>query len=246
MPSCSSGPNPVFGNPGVPVPVVVPCTVNITTFDIPPPGEGLVTVTTSGPATAWSDAYMVAANWVGDTNVVGRDSPLKLTTEPDMNPDPLTVNVKPPLPAIEEIGEMLEINGMGLLVVPPVVLFTVNPIVLDVPPDGFVTVMLNVPAELTSEAFNVATTWFDDVKLVEREDPLKFTIAPGTNPFPFTVSVVIPLPAFTAEGEILEMDGVGLIPVTVNTTVFDVPPPGPGLTAVTLNEVGFAVSELVN
>jgi len=51
------------------------------------------------------------------TNVVGRDAPLTRTTDELTNPEPLTVRVKlgPNTSAVD--GEMLEIEGTGLLTV---------------------------------------------------------------------------------------------------------------------------------
>ena len=61
--SGTSGPKPVFGNPGV---TKIPVMVNITELEIPPPGPGLVTETAWLPVIATSDAKTTAVNWFGE------------------------------------------------------------------------------------------------------------------------------------------------------------------------------------
>ena len=47
--------------------------------------------------------------------MVGRELPSNCTTDPLMNPDPLTVRVNEPPNTRTGFGEMLEIEGAGLL-----------------------------------------------------------------------------------------------------------------------------------
>ena len=68
-------------------------------------------------------------------NVVGVGLPSNRTTDPRINPEPLTVSVKLPPSAMTVLGEMLAIEGSGLL--------TVRVTAEEVPPPGvgLVTVM---------------------------------------------------------------------------------------------------------
>ena len=50
-------------------------TVNVTAFDVPPPGAGVTTVTCEVPATARSAAVILAVNSVGEKYVVVRGDP---------------------------------------------------------------------------------------------------------------------------------------------------------------------------
>ena len=88
-----------------------------------------------------------------ETKVVVRASPAKLTTEVGMKFVPFTVSVKVASPALLEVGEIEVVVGTGL--------FTVKTSALDVPPPGvgFVTVILNVPAAVKSEAGIEAVSW---------------------------------------------------------------------------------------
>jgi hypothetical protein len=61
-------------------------------------------------------------------NVVGVALPSNRTTDPGINPEPLTVSVKLPLAATTGFGETLAIEGSGL--------FTVRVTGEEVPPPG--------------------------------------------------------------------------------------------------------------
>jgi hypothetical protein len=61
-------------------------------------------------------------------NVVGVGLPSNRTTDPWINPEPLTVSVKLPLSTMTVLGEMLAIEGRGLL--------TVRVTAEEVPPPG--------------------------------------------------------------------------------------------------------------
>jgi hypothetical protein len=65
-----------------------------TTFEVPPPGLGLTTVTLAVPANTMSAASMAAVNWLLLTKVVGRGPPFQLTTDSGTKPVPLRVSVK--------------------------------------------------------------------------------------------------------------------------------------------------------
>jgi hypothetical protein len=90
--------------------------VNPNPLVVPPPGVGVETVTTSVPAAATSAAVMAACKLVLETKVVVRALPFQLTVDDDMKFAPVTVSVKPPLPATAEVGfsEPVASDGVGL------------------------------------------------------------------------------------------------------------------------------------
>src|SRR5262245_55415112 len=120
--------------------------VNVAAADVPPPGAGLTTVTLAVPADATSVAGIVAVNCVALTKIVVRVLPFHRTLEPLTKPVPLTVNVKPALPAMVAFGEIDVIAGAGLLIV--------NVAAGDDPPPGagLLTTTLAVPAVAMSLA----------------------------------------------------------------------------------------------
>ena len=88
-------------------------TGKLTTFELPPPGIGLITITARVPAAAISEAGICVDNWVELMNVVIRLVLLILITEAGTNPVPLTVNWKAGPPGIAECGSRLTITGAG-------------------------------------------------------------------------------------------------------------------------------------
>jgi hypothetical protein len=83
-------------------------------LDVPPPGEGLITVTLAVPVVAMSAAVMAAVTCVLLTNVVVRLDPFHCTLEVLRKLEPFTVSVKAAPPVIAEAGLKLEMDGMGL------------------------------------------------------------------------------------------------------------------------------------
>jgi hypothetical protein len=75
-----------------------------TTFDVPPPGEGLVTVIFPVAFTATSAAKIADVSCDPLTNVVALGLPFQFTTELDTNPVPFTVNVNPAPPGATAVG----------------------------------------------------------------------------------------------------------------------------------------------
>src|SRR5215467_12666828 len=75
-----------------------------TTFEAPPPGAGLTTVTAAVLALATSAARMVAVSLELLTNEVTRGLVFQFTTEPGTKPVPFTVNVKPLAPGTTAVG----------------------------------------------------------------------------------------------------------------------------------------------
>jgi hypothetical protein len=82
--------------------------------DVPPPGEGLTTVTLALPAAAMSAAVIAAVSCVAETKVVGRPEPLHCTVEFEMKLVPFTVKVKAAPPAVTDDGESEPMDGSGL------------------------------------------------------------------------------------------------------------------------------------
>lgn len=85
------------------VPVAKPM-VNVCTFDVPPPGVGLKTVTLAVPPVATSAAVIAAVSLVLLTNVVVRSAPFHRITEPLIKFVPVTVSVNATPPAFAEAG----------------------------------------------------------------------------------------------------------------------------------------------
>jgi hypothetical protein len=104
-------------------------TVNASTFDVPPPGAGVDTVTCGEPAVAMSVAEIIAWSRVAFTKVVGRPAPFHWTTDAGAKSVPVTVNVKPGPPAFALDGDSMPRMGAGFGLI-------VSVAVLDVPPAG--------------------------------------------------------------------------------------------------------------
>ena len=156
--------------------------------------------------------------------MVGRDEPLICTTGAPLNPDPLTVRVKlDPSTSVVD-GEMLDIEGTGLL--------TVNVTAGEVPPPGAAvkTVIDNNAPTPRSDAGIAAVSCVLLTKVVVRFAPLTRTTEPLMKLLPLTVSVNPPLPASVLLGEMFARDGTGL--TTESVTAEEVPPPGAALLTV--------------
>jgi hypothetical protein len=84
-------------------------TVNVSAFEVVPPG--FATVTAAVPGEATSVAGIAAVSWESLTKVVVRFEPFHLTVELETKFVPLTVKVKAELPAVAELGLMLVSAG---------------------------------------------------------------------------------------------------------------------------------------
>ena len=78
--------------------------VKVWVFDVPPPGEGLTTVTEAVPTLAISVVLIVAVRDEEETNVVEREAPFQFTVELAMKFVPLMVSVNDEPPADVEPG----------------------------------------------------------------------------------------------------------------------------------------------
>src|SRR5437867_1384444 len=86
---------------------------NVTEFDMPPPGDGLKTVTAAEPGSLSKLAGIVSVSTLVLTKVVERSEPSQRTTDVGIKPLPLTVRVKAGLPAGMDVGLILVIVGTG-------------------------------------------------------------------------------------------------------------------------------------
>ncbi len=107
-------------------------TVKFTAFEVPPPGEGLTTVTETVPAVAMSPADIAAVNCVPLTNVLARALPFHCTVEPETKFVPLTVSVNADPPAMALEGEAEAKVGPGFTVKLNVLLAEATPLPLAV------------------------------------------------------------------------------------------------------------------
>jgi hypothetical protein len=78
--------------------------VNVCALDVPPPGLGFTTVIEAVPAVAIREAGTLAVSCVEETNVVTSVVAFHFTVEVETNLVPLTVKVKPALPAVIQVG----------------------------------------------------------------------------------------------------------------------------------------------
>ena len=196
--------------------------VNTSVFERPPPGVGFDTCTVAVPTPDTSAARMAAVSVVALTKVVVRFEPFHCTVELAMNPEPLIVSVKSPVPAPSTEGEMPVNAGVGLAEM-------VNPKPLEVPPAGvgLKTVTVTVPA-VPRSALEIAAVSSEELEnVVVRAEPFHWTCDVGVKPLPFTVSVKFPPPSGSVLGEMVVIAGTGLLMVNVSAGD-DNPPPGVG------------------
>jgi len=93
--------------------VAILLTIKVCAAEVPPPGTGLTTVTKDVVGVARSDARMVAVSIVFEINVVVLTEPFHRTEEEALKFAPVSVSVKPLLPAIAEAGERTVRDGAG-------------------------------------------------------------------------------------------------------------------------------------
>jgi len=122
--------------------------VNVADGLVPPPGGGLITVTSTVPVTFGSDGT-VAVSVPLICKVVPSCSPPKLTCDAATKPDPLTIRVNDPLPSGKVDGEMLLITGEGFVVDDDIVKLTAE--LVPPPGVGLITVTCTVPVTSGSE-----------------------------------------------------------------------------------------------
>jgi len=214
--------------------------VNVRAAEVPPPGEGLSTVTLAVLTALMSAAVMAACKLVLETNVVDRVLPFHWTVDVGMKFVPVTVNVKLAPPAPADVGFMDATVGEGLS--------TVKVSVLEVPPPGVgvETVTGTVPLVAMSALVICACSCVLDTKVVGRALPFQCTVESEIKFVPVTVNVK-PAPPATAELGFKDVTvGEGLLTVlTVKVSALEVPPPGVGVETVTETVPLVAMSVLV-
>lgn len=166
-----------------------PVIVNVRAAEVPPPGEGLITVTLAVLAELMSVGAMAACKLVLETKVVERVLPFHWIVDVGTKFVPVTVNVKPAPPAGAEFGFTDATVGAGLSMV--------KVSALDVPPPGVgvETVTVTVPLVAMSTAVICACSWVLDTKVVGRALPFHCTVESEAKFVPLTVSGKLALPA---------------------------------------------------
>src|SRR5206468_457004 len=209
-------------------------TGNACAAEVPPPGVGVTTVTLAVPAVAISAAGIAAVSWVALMTVVVRVLPFQRTVELLRKFPPFTVSVNATPPANALPGDRLLTAGAGLLIekvcapeVPP-------------PGAGVTTVTEAVPALAMSAAVIAAVSCVALTKVVVRAAPFHCTVLPVTKPVPVAVSVKAAPPAVALVGD-TEVS-VGAEVFSENACAAEVPPPGVGVTTVTLAVPAAAMS----
>src|SRR5882762_4160616 len=107
---------------------------------------------------------------------------------------------------------------------------------LEVPPPGLGlnTVTLAKPTAVRSDAGTVAVRCEASTKLVASATPFQFTVDAATKSLPVTARMNSGLPDAALDGARVEIDGTGFKAMIVKVSAPDVPPPGVGLSTVTL------------
>ena len=181
--------------------------MNGTAFEVPPPGDGFVTVTAAVVGAAMSVLVMLAVNLVAETYLVVRFEPFHLTWDDVTNPLPSTVKVNARPFAFAEAGLRVAMTGNGLL--------TVNVLEVDVPPPGvgLRTLTEAVPLAAMSDAATMAVSRVAETNVVVRLDPFQRTVEVGTKPAPSTVMTKLAPPTRVELGFMLAIEGTGLFTV---------------------------------
>jgi hypothetical protein len=182
-------------------------TAKLAAFEVPPPGPGVTTVMLAVEALATSSAGTWAVSDVEELKVVGSGVPFQSIVDELMKLLPVTTSEKVAVPAITLEGEREEIAGTGFTAV------MANVAAPEVPPPGagVTTVMLAVPAALTSDAGTCATSWVAEPYVVGRATPFQLTTDVPTKPVPSTVSENELEPAWTLLGASEDMVASGLL-----------------------------------
>jgi len=218
--------------------------VNVSAFDVPPPGAGFTTVIAAVPLAAMSAAVIAAVNCVALTNVVVRALPLNCATELLMKLVPFRVKVNAAPPAPVEVGTSEVSVGTGFAAV--IVNVSAFDVVPEMIPSGWTpantTVGVNIltealPTVAISAAVIEAVNCVEFTNVVVRLLPFHCTTDVLMKLLPLAVNVNAAPPAIAELGASVVNAGIGV--ETVKNNVLDVPPPGVGLNTVT--PITFAV-----
>src|SRR5262245_60352075 len=136
----------------------------LASFEGPPPGAGLNTITLAAPATAMSPAVIAAVNCVLVTKVVVRSESFHRTTDPLMKFLPVTVRAKARDPAVAEEGLRPATAGPALVgVITKLTSFEGPPL-----GPGLNTITLAAPAAAMSSAVIIPVSRVSLTKVVGR------------------------------------------------------------------------------
>ena len=113
------------------------------------------------------------------------------------------------------------------------------------PGAGVTTVIATEPAVAMSPAVMLARSSVPLTNVVERMPPSQRTTDDGTKPLPFTMSVNAGPPATAVLGLRVPTTGTGFGAMTANVSAVEVPPPGAGVTTLTVRAPGVAMSPAV-
>jgi hypothetical protein len=127
-------------------------------------------------------------------------------TERDTKFAPLTVNVKLPLPATTDSGDVELIWGVGLVTG---LITNVSAWVVPPPGAGVVTVMLAVPGFWINDAGICTVRIFVFKNIAASDEPFQATVDAGVKLYPVTVSLNVGCPAEMPVGDIDEIVGAG-------------------------------------
>src|SRR5580692_9898204 len=143
---------------------------------------------------------------------------------------PVTVSIKPVLPAAALDGESAVIDGTGLEA------SMVKVSAPDVPPPGagVTTVMPALPAVAMSVADTCAVSSVSLTKVVVSGVPFQLIADAATKSLPVTVRVKAGLPEATLDGDSALIEGTGFDALMESVSAPEVPPPGAGVTTVML------------
>ena len=182
-------------------------------------GLAAFTVMLAVPAVARFAVGTAAVREEPETKVVASAVPFHSTLEVEMNPEPVTVRLKPVAPTWTEAGETPLSTGAGL------VMLKLSALEEPPPGVGFTTVMLAVPAAARLAVETTAVSEEAETKVVGSIVPFHSTWDVETNPEPVTVRLVAAEPTGTEVGARDETLGIGLLlepPVEL-----PLPPPQP-------------------
>jgi hypothetical protein len=201
-------------------------------LEVPPPGDGLNTMTETDATTAISVLEIAAWSWVELTYVVFRPAPFHWTTEHGTKLLPVTLNVNPTSPAVAVEGDNDVMAGTGS---EPEGVEIVKATEFDATAK-FVTVTFADPAEAISAVEISAVSCVGLTNVVARVEPFQFTSDAFTKFVPVTVNVK---PETLHDGvvfdEVVEADSDVMAGGTIvnGREAADAPPPGPRLNAET-------------
>lgn len=225
--------------------------VNVSAFDVPPPGVGFTTVIAAAPELAISAAAITAVNCVALTNVVVRAPPFHCATDPPMKfvPFNVSVNAVPPAPVVGGESDVSVGTGFAALIV-NVSEFDVIPAGAPsgfAPPPRFTagvnTVTEDVPTPAISAAPIAAVNCVALANVVARALPFHCTTEVPMKLLPFSVNVNAVPPAIAEFGAREPNDGIGV--VMLNCSESELPPPGAGFRTLTFAKFAVCTSAAV-